>query len=138
MRRRRRRWLVPAARSAAAGRRTPVRARFLGLAAAGAAVAAALIVAWTLHVAGPTAPVGGPQPNARSPPRPTSPSPSTFWITGPPGGEAILLLSSDLDQFESELVVTKGPALMDSQFDSVQQDIDNFWSDESSPAAPQI
>ena len=112
---------------AATGRRIAVRARFVGVAAAGVAIAAAIVVAWAIRLHGPPAP-------------PTLPAvPPEVWaqaIAEPPGGEAIQFLSRELDRFEAELAVSKPPSV-DWQIDSVQHEIDNFWREEPPVEVPE-
>jgi hypothetical protein len=117
-----------AARPAARGRwvgDTPraVRGRYIGVAAAGAAVAAALILAWAVRLHQPQVPL---------PPGGGS-IPLDEWVRAmevPPGGDAIHLLAREVDRFEAELAVSWTPPALDWQMDSVQDDINNFWQDD--------
>jgi hypothetical protein len=116
-------------RAAAAGR-PAVRGRFIGVAAAGAALAASIVVAWALRAGGP-APL--PQPGGGA-------VPVAVWLGAmevPPGGEAIHLLAGELDRFEAELAISRTPATVDWQLDTVQQEIDSFWQDEPSWETPE-
>jgi len=113
---------------AATGRRFVARARFVGVAAAGLAVAAAIVIAWAIRLHGPPAPHARPA------------VPAEVWaqaIAEPPGGEAIQFLSRELDRFEAELAVSRPPASEDWQIDSVQREIDTFWRDEPSVEIPE-
>jgi hypothetical protein len=116
----------------ATARRVVVRARFIGLAAAGAAVAAALLIALALRVAGPPGgPVAAPPNNGIA----SAAVPVDVWLgamSTPPGGAAIHLLSGEMDRFEADLAGSRPAGAMDRQMDSVQQDIDRFWTDDSS------
>ena len=116
---------------AATVRHIAVRGRFIGVAAAGAAVAAALVIAWTLRVPNPPVRAPGMAHKVTVPPE--------VWaqaIGEPLGGEAIQGLARELDGFEAELAVFSAPVPADWQVDAVQHEIDDFWKDDSSPSAP--
>ncbi len=105
----------------AAGRRWAVRARFVAVAGAGAAVAATILVAWAIRLQTATTPAPGRE------------SDMDAWVQAiqePPGGAAIHQLARELDRFEAELAVSRPPEIVDWQIDSVQQAIDSFWQDE--------
>jgi hypothetical protein len=115
----------PAGEAAPARR---VRGPFVGIAAAGAAVAAAILLIGIVHRAViPTkteSPVAGTE--------------ATFeYMVGVPGGEAIQSLAREVERFEAELAVTQTPLGVDWQIDSVQNEIDSFWDDSLAGQTPQ-
>jgi hypothetical protein len=123
---------------AATGRRVVLRARFIGAFAAGAAIAAALFITLVLRHAGPpNTPVG------ETPGREVAKAdvPVDVWLgalEAPPGGVAINLLCGEMDQFEAELAESKPPGAMDRQIDTMQQDIDQFWTEDGSSETPEM
>jgi hypothetical protein len=106
----------------------------VGAFAAGAAVAAAILIALMARLASPP---GRPVDSHPGDQIANADVPLDVWMTGPPGGEAIHLLAGQLDQFEADLSVSKPVPVMDRQIDSIQRDIDNFWTEDSSSEAPQ-
>jgi len=90
----------------AAGRRWAVRARFIAVAGAGAAVAAAILVAWAIRLQ--TATMNGSSPQGTDL--------VDAWVQAtqePPGREAIHQLSRELDRFEADLAVSHPPETVD-------------------------
>jgi hypothetical protein len=117
------------ARPGAAARRA-VRGRYIAVAAAGAAVAAALVIVSALGLRAP---------------QPAWPAgdvsvPTYVWVgtlEDPPGGVAIHMLAREVDRFAADLAVSRAPSVMDWQIDSVQHELDNFWQEEPSWEPPE-
>lgn len=107
----------------AATARPGVRGRFIAVVAAGAAVAAAILMVWAFR--------------AREPQAPTPSDVPVDYLVRVPGGEAIQSLAREVDRFEADLAVSRAPAVVDWQIDSVQHEIDTFWQDEAPWEVPE-